>query len=296
MRKGGVILIVVAFLLAGGAAYLVRDVLEKGTTRSVPAFETVQVAVATEDLSYGHKLEERNLRVVDYPAGSVPAGAYSTADSLLGQVTKVFLVTNEPIIASKLSSKGGGLSLRIPEGLRASSVKVDEVSGVSGFILPGDRVDVLVTMTEQGSNREPVTQIVLQDVEVLAAGTKTETEENKPIDVQQVTLLTTPQQAEKLALAQHQGKILLALRNPADRDTLATYAVQMNDIIRGPQRKPAPAPVVKAPPPPKKETPPPEPVPVSKTVIRGSEAKSEEPVMTPDTTKARRGTPGGRRP
>ncbi|RPJ40800.1 MAG: Flp pilus assembly protein CpaB, partial [Candidatus Latescibacterota bacterium] len=228
MKKGGIVLVVVAFLLAGGAAYLARQTMERGAVRRVPAFETVPITVAAEDLSYGTKLETRHLRVVEYPASSLPAGAYASPDSLVGQVTKVFLVMNEAIVASKLSSKGGGLSLRIPDKLRASSVKVDEVSGVSGFILPGDRVDVLVTMTEQGSDREPVTQIVLQDVEVLAAGTKTETEGNKAIDVQQITLLTTPQQAEKLALAQHHGKILLALRNPADRDTLTTYAVQMD--------------------------------------------------------------------
>jgi pilus assembly protein CpaB len=293
MRKGGIVLIVVAFLLAGGAAYLVRDYLESSTTREVAAFETAPVVVAAEDLSYGIKLEQRHLRTVDYPASSLPSGAYGVADSLVGQVTKVFLVTNEPIIAAKLSSKGGGLSLRIPEKLRASSVKVDEVSGVSGFVLPGDRVDVLVTIAKAGMSSDPVTQIVLQDVEVIAAGTKTETEGTKAFNVQQITLLTTPQDAEKLALAQHQGKILLALRNPADRDTLTTYAVKMEDIIRGPEKKAEPAPVRKAPA--RVEAPPPAPPSPGRTVIRGGEAKEEEPVMLPDTAKARRGTPGTRR-
>jgi Flp pilus assembly protein CpaB len=129
---------------------------------------------------------------------------------------------------------------------------------------------------------------VLQDVEVLAAGTTTDTEGNKAIDVQQITLLTTPQDAEKLALAQHQGKILLALRNPADRDTLTTFAVQTSDIIRGSRKAPEPV-VVRQAPPPKVETPPAPPPPVGKTVIRGGEAKEEEPVMQPET---RRGTPG----
>jgi len=294
MRKGGIVLIVVAFLLAGGAAYLVRDYLESSTTREVPAFDTAPVVVAAEDLSYGIKLEPRHLRVVDYPTGSLPSGAYGKADSLIGQVTKVFLVTNEPIIAAKLSSKGGGLSLRIPEKLRASSVKVDEVSGVSGFVLPGDRVDVLVTLSKAGMTSDPVTQIVLQDVEVIASGTKTDTEGNKAISTQQITLLTTPQDAEKLALAQHQGKILLALRNPADRDTLTTYAVKMEDIIRGPEKKAEAAPVRRAPP---KVESPQEPAlpPPGRTVIRGGEAKEEEPVMLPDTAKARRGTPSTRR-
>ncbi|MFH1680598.1 MAG: Flp pilus assembly protein CpaB [Candidatus Eisenbacteria bacterium] len=292
MRKGGIVLIVVAFLLAGGAAYLVRNYVESSTMREVPAFETAPVAVSVEDLSYGTKLEPRHLRIVDYPASSVPSGAYGHADSLVGQVTKVFLVTNEPIVATKLSSKGGGLSLRIPEKLRASSVKVDEVSGVSGFILPGDRVDVLVTISKGGMSSDPVTQIVLQDVEVIAAGTRTETEGNKAIDVQQITLLTTPPDAEKLALAQHQGKILLALRNPADRDTLTTYAVKMEDIIRGPEKKSAPAPARRAPP--KATPPPPEPEALGKMIIRGGEAKEEEPVMQPEAEKARRGTPSGR--
>lgn len=284
MRKGGIVLIVLALFLAAGAAYVVQNHLERTTVREVAAFETRPVVVAARDLNYGTRLESQDLSTVAYPAESIPDGAYDHADSLLGQVTKVFLVTREPVIAAKLSSRGGGLSVRIPDKLRASSVRVDQVSGVSGFILPGDRVDLLVTVAKAGISSDAATQIVLQNVEVIAAGTETSTEGNKTIDVQQITLITTPQDAEKLALAQHQGKIHLALRNPGDRDTLTTYAVHTADIIKAP----APEPAKKVwRPAPKKEEPPPEPPDLSKTVIRGGQAKEEEPVM-PDSTKGKK--------
>ncbi|MFH1277909.1 MAG: Flp pilus assembly protein CpaB [Candidatus Eisenbacteria bacterium] len=282
MRKGGIVLIVLALLLAAGAAYVVQNYLDQTAVREVPAFETRPVVVASRDLNYGTRLDHEHLTTVDYPAASVPDGAYSHADSLVGQVTKVFLITREAIVAAKLSSKGGGLSLRIPDKLRASSVRVDQVSGVSGFILPGDRVDVLVTVAKSGIKNDAATQIVLQNVEVIAAGTETNTEGNRTIDVQQITLLTTPQDAEKLALAQHQGQILLALRNPGDQDTLTTYAVHTSDIIKAP----APAKPVWRPAP-KKEEPPPAPPDLGKTVIRGGQAKEEEPVM-PDSTKGKK--------
>jgi pilus assembly protein CpaB len=171
------------------------------------------VVVVTADLKYGVKLEPTMLQTVLYPRDAVPAGAFSSVDSVAGQTTKVFLGAREPVTALKLSSRGGGLSMLVRPTMRAASVEVNHVSGVSGFVLPSDRVDVLVTVNPRGSaGTDAVTRTILQNVEVLAAGQKTQQESNKPITVQAVTLLVDPFGAEQLALAMHEGKITLALR------------------------------------------------------------------------------------
>src|SRR5512137_392068 len=175
------------------------------------------VVVTTADLTYGVKLEPEMLHVVQYPKDAVPAGAFSSVDSVAGQTTKVFLGAREPVTAIKLSSRGGGLSMLVRPTMRAASVEVNQVSGVSGFVLPGDRVDVLVTVDPRNLNEDAITRTVLQNTEVIAAGQKTEQQDNKPITVQAVTVLVTPDGAETLALALHEGKIHLVLRNPEDQ-------------------------------------------------------------------------------
>ena len=104
------------------------------------------VVVTTSDFTYGTKLERMMLKTVRFPKESIPAGAYSTIDSVVGQSTKVFMAAREPVTVTKLSSRGGGLSMLVRSGFRAASIEVNAVSGVSGFVLPGDRVDVLVTV------------------------------------------------------------------------------------------------------------------------------------------------------
>jgi len=190
------------------------------------------VVVTTSDLTFGVKLEPSMLHVVSYPKEAVPAGAFSTVDSVAGQTTKVFLGAREPVTAIKLSSRGGGLSMLVRPTMRAASVEVNQVSGVSGFILPGDRVDVLVTMDPRTAASEyAVTRTILQNTEVLAAGQKTQQENNKPITVQAVTLLVDPTGAEQLALARHEGEISLALRNPEDQDTVKTAAYSTRQML-----------------------------------------------------------------
>jgi pilus assembly protein CpaB len=171
------------------------------------------------------------LRVVRYPKESVPAGAFSTMDSVVGQTTKVFMSTREPVTATKLSSRGGGLSMLVRPSMRAASLEVNQISGVSGFVLPGDRVDVLVTVDPRNSSDDAVTRTVLQNVEVLAAGQKTEQQDNKPITVQSVTLLVDPEGAETLALALHEGKVHLVLRNPDDQEQVSVTSLSTREML-----------------------------------------------------------------
>jgi pilus assembly protein CpaB len=189
------------------------------------------VVVTATDLTYGVKLDRAMLRTVRYPKESLPAGAFSSVDSVVGQTTKVFMGAREPVTAIKLSSRGGGLSMLVRPSMRAASLEVNSVSGVSGFVLPGDRVDVLCTLDPRHSMDDAVTRTVLQNVEVLAAGQKTEQQDNKPITVQAVTLLVNPQGAETLALSLHEGKIHLVLRNPEDQAEVTIASLSTRQIL-----------------------------------------------------------------
>lgn len=193
----------------------------------------VPVVVTATDLTFGTKLDRAQLRTVKYPKESVPAGAFSDVDSVVGQTTKIFMTSREPITATKLSSRGGGLSMLVRTGLRATSLEVNQVSGVSGFVLPGDRVDVLCTVDGRGADQQAETRTILQNVEVLASGQKTAQQDNKPITVQAVTILVDPVGAEKLALGLHEGQIHLVLRNPEDSDMLAISGMSTSQMVNG---------------------------------------------------------------
>ncbi len=193
----------------------------------------VPVVVTATDLTFGTKLDRAQLRVVRYPKESVPAGAYSSIDSVAGQTCKIFLAAREPITALKLSSRGGGLSMLVRPGMRATSLEVNQVSGVSGFVLPGDKIDVLCTIDGHGRDEETVTKTILQNAEVLASGQKTAQQDNKPITVQAVTILVDPAGAEKLALGLHEGRLHLVLRNPEDSDTVQVASLSTPQMLAG---------------------------------------------------------------
>jgi pilus assembly protein CpaB len=286
-NRGGPFLIL-AVVLGLAASAVVFFYLNQQSAANVTARQTRPVVVAASDLKFGTKLERNVLKVVNYPKDSVPPNAYSSLDSVVGQTTKIFLATKEPVLSSKLSTIGGGLSMMVRPDMRASSVTVNLVSSVSGFVVPGDRVDVLVTIDRMGAGMQTATtRTILQNIEVLAAGVKTETkdEENKPnTDLQTVTMLVDPPSAERMALAMHEGKIHLTLRNPEDGDTLKLESYSTNQLIgrenpapqasaprqRSAPRQPAPAPVrVAAPTPAKVE-------PNKITVYKGSKESEVE--------------------
>jgi len=233
-NRGGPFLIL-AIVLGLAAAAVVFLYLNQQSASNVTARATRPVVVASSDLKFGTKLEPSQLKVVNYPKDSVPPGAYTSIDSVKGQTTKIFLASLEPVLQSKLSTVGGGLSMMVPRGVRASSVTVNLVSSVSGFVVPGDHVDVLVTIDQTAQQQIATTKTILQNIEVVAAGVKTEQkdQENKPnTDQQTITLLVDPPSAEKMALAMHEGKIHLTLRNPEDVDTLKVLnSVDTREIL-----------------------------------------------------------------
>jgi pilus assembly protein CpaB len=286
-NRGGPFLIL-AIVLGLAAAGVVFLYLSQQSAASVTARQTRPVVVAASDLTFGTKLERNMLKVVNYPKDAVPPDAYSSLDSVEGQTTKIFLAEREAVLKRKLSTEGGGLSMMVRPGTRASSVTVTLVSSVSGFVVPGDRVDVLVTIDRQGGSMEnAITQTILQNIEVLAAGVQTEQkdQENKPnTDLQTITLLVDPPSAEKMALAMHEGKIHLTLRNPEDVDTMAVASVNTNQLVGRPNAAPAktgggraraPKPVVVYRDAPKQDIP--EPPPSKVTVIKGGKETQAEP-------------------
>jgi pilus assembly protein CpaB len=192
------------------------------------------VVVTATDLTFGVKLDRPMLRTVRYPKESVPEGAFASLDSVVGQTTKVFMSAREPVTAIKLSSRGGGLSMLVRPNMRAASLEVNQVSGVSGFVLPGDRVDILATIEPNNMRQDAITRTVLQNIEVLASGQKTEQRDNKPITVQSVTILVDPDGAETLALAMHEGKIHLVLRNPEDQEVTKVASLSTREMLGHP--------------------------------------------------------------
>src|SRR6202011_3924195 len=171
-----------------------------------------------------------DIRIIDWPANAVPADAFSDPNQVMGRGIVLPIIQNEPILPMKLASKeaGSGLPPAIPPGLRAVSVRVNEVIGVAGYVLPGTRVDVVATVSPTGSGNDMTSKVVLTNVQVLAAGTKIErdTDKNKPMPVSVVTLLVDPEEAERLTLASTEGKIQLALRNPLDKTMPMTHGIR----------------------------------------------------------------------
>ncbi len=274
-----------ALLFAGIASLMIFSYLKSRPMQS--GEKMMPVVVAVQDLTYGNTLKPEQMRIVNYPKSSLPKGYYSTKDSLLGQVTKVFMMENEPITASKLSTAGGGLSLRIADGMRAASIKVDKVSGVSGFVLPGDRVDVIASIDRYGGFNDAIATTVLQNVEVLAAGEKTEQQSDKVIESQAVTLLVDGAGAQALALSSNQARMSLALRNPNDNDTTTIAGITRKEIMEGKKKKEPPK-VVYAPTTEKKKEPVREaekPTDNTVTIFKGGTQNKQTPPITTENGK-----------
>ena len=238
--------LVVALLAGGGLAAGTYSYLQNVPVKTVSA-PTRPVVVARANLALGTELRAEDLVATAWPESSIPEGAFSDVSQILGRGLIVSVVQHEPILPGKLASKeaGSGLPPIIPPGKRALSVKVNEVIGVAGYVLPGTFVDVVATANPTMRPEDTTSKIVLSQVQVLTSGTRLEQDQKdgKPMQVTVVTLLVTPEQAERLALASTEGKIQLALRNPLDPSEPVTPGIQPG-ILLGRGRAPrAAAPV-----------------------------------------------------
>jgi len=228
------IVLVIAVLAGGGLAAGTYRYLKNMPVKEVNA-PTKPVVVANADLALGTELHRDDLTVMQWPAAGVPEGAFADVQSLVGRGLIVSVVRHEPILPGKLASKeaGAGLPPIIPPGKRALSVKVNEVIGVAGYVLPGTRVDVVATASPTNKQEDTTTKVVLSNVEVLTAGTRIEQkgDDAKPVQVTVVTLLVTPEESERLSLASTEGKIQLALRNPLDGESPFTPGIRTSALV-----------------------------------------------------------------
>lgn len=256
-----VLVLFVAVGMATLASYGAYLAIQRVPVREVE-IQGQPVVVASHQLPVGSLITPRDVKVVNWPVESAIPNAFSTKEEVLDRGLMASLVPNEPLTEAKLAPReaGGGLPTTIPEGMRAVSVRVNEVIGVAGFTVPGTRVDVMVTV---GQQKESMARIVVTNVQVLTAGTRYDMDaaraDGEPIPSTVVTLLVTPSEAERIALASGQGQILLTLRNPLDKTLIETEGVRFASLMGAPAPPPVTRrvnrrPVVVSPPTPKPYT------------------------------------------
>jgi pilus assembly protein CpaB len=244
MKAKGVVFLFVA-LLAGLAAV----VLGTRWLQAKSMGDGSRIVVAAVELQLGGRITREAIRLVEWPAGSVPAGAFTDLAALDGRVAISGIQPGEPVLESRLAPVGtkGGLSAVVPEGKRAITVRVNDVVGVAGFALPGNYVDIMVNTEAAGADRSNedrmISKIVLERILVLAVAQEANRDETKPKVVNAVTLEVTPEQAERLDLARSVGNLSLVLRNQIDSDPSATAGITKAMLLRtAAATPPAPAP------------------------------------------------------
>jgi pilus assembly protein CpaB len=232
------IALAVALVLGILAVYLANAYIGR-TDQKVAALQTgtTKVAVAAIPLDYGTELTPDKVKFVDYPSSSLPVGIFSNYNQLAptGKKRVVLrpIAVNEPIMATKLAGEGLGPSIAylLPDGMRAAAVRINDVSGVAGFVQPMDTVDVLITRSLPGAENRQVTDVLLQAVKVIAIDQNAQGADGKPIVAKTATLEVNPTDAQKLALAQQVGQLSLVLRKPGEQQDLGRVAtVSMNDL------------------------------------------------------------------
>jgi pilus assembly protein CpaB len=256
-NKRTALVVGIAVVLAAVASLGMYRIVSRMPAKTVDV-KTVDVVVAQHPLKLGTRITADHVKVVQWPANSPVANSFSKVEDVLNRGLISAVEENEPLTSAKLAAleAGAGLPPSIPPGMRALSVKVNEVVGVAGFVVPGTRVDVMVTLPGKNRDEDSTTRVVVSNVQVLTAGTRYDQENAKdgaPIPSTVVTLLVAPADGEKIALAASAGQIMLTLRNPLDQDPTATSGVRTTALFgaaatapkapavrRGPARPPEP--------------------------------------------------------
>ena len=259
MRKSRPWFMLVLALTSGIVAALLalRYLRERTTPLMASEPRTATIVLSARNLPVGALLTERDLKVVSWPGEAVPSGYIRSVKDAVGRGVITPVAENEPLLEAKVSTKdaGGGLPIIIRDGMRAVSVRVDEIIGVAGFVLPGTRVDVLLTLDKSANRPQSITKTLLQNVQTLAAGQSvTRDKEGKPQTVTVITVLVSPDDAELLALAAKEGRLQLALRNTLDTLAVATSGARADKLSPSaasstpnrPQRTRAAAPIPRA--------------------------------------------------
>jgi pilus assembly protein CpaB len=242
-----ILALLIALAMSGLFTYWLGQKFSKPRASAPTRHQYVAAAV---NLEAGEMLRPASLNMVDWPESMPLMGTFAKPEDVAGRIVLYPLSAGQPILERQLSAagSGSGLTVKIPEGMRAISLRSDDVVGVAGFLLPGTYVDVLVTYHAPNS-ADPITATILQDVQVLAAGQKFQPDpEGKATSVNVVTLLVKPGDAERVVLASSQGMVHFVLRNGSDRETTKDAAVQLSQLDGSAGPKPvAAAPAAKSP-------------------------------------------------
>jgi pilus assembly protein CpaB len=238
-RNRTLIVLVVAVTLASAATFFVYRAITQIPVRTIEV-ATAHVAVAAENLPTGTRLTRDHVKLIGWPKSSPVAGSFENPDALVGRGLIQPVNANEPLTETKLApvEAGAGLPPSIPPGMRALAVRVNDVISVAGYTVPGTRVDVLVTINRGDQSRA---RAVVSNVQVLTAGTfrdQEQAKDGKPISSTVVTLMLTPEDAERITLAQSLGSIMLVLRNPLDVVPTETHGVGISSLMGAPDAPP----------------------------------------------------------
>src|SRR5262250_1612441 len=250
MQRRFLLILVCASVLGLLASALVYRVVSQIASAGSGQYEPIVVAAV--NMSLAETITSQHVKLVPWPKSSVPEGAIRSLQEAEGRAVRSSILAGEPLIEGKLApglaGKGGIMPMLVPEGQRGVTIKLDEAVRESGFLLPNSRVDVLVSMPKAPGTQEKIAKVILQDVTVLAAGQTVELRDNKPVTNTTVTLSLTPEQTERLAVAQAEGKLMLVQRNLRDnqlvRTTGATPSSLLSDVA--PASKPDAKPTVLA--------------------------------------------------
>lgn len=235
MRKSRPWFMLLLALTSGVMAALLalRYLRERTTPLMAAQPKRVNIVLSARSLPVGAVVTERDVKLVGWPGDALPSGYLRSVQDAVGRGVITPVAENEPLLAAKMSTKdaGGGLPIIIRDGMRAVSVRVDEVIGVAGFVLPGTRVDVMLTLDKGPSRPQAITKTLLQNVQTLAAGQSvTRDKEGKPQTVTVITVLVSPDDAELLALAAKEGRLQLALRNTLDTLAVSTSGARADRL------------------------------------------------------------------
>jgi len=297
-----------AIVTAAAATFGIYRVLQ--VTKAEAKITTQPVIVALEDIPEGKSIDRAAVRIAQWVSGTAPAGAFSSIDSVVGRVTRVDVFKGEVVVPGRLAPNGTGpgLQVKITPGKRASAVRIDDVGGLSGLIQPNSRVDVMVTIRDETKNQQ-VAKLFMSNMRVLSVGTESNrTADNRPIAATVVALEVTPVEAERLAIAQGEGRIQLVLRGYGDPDSIKTEGAKSADVLAqlrsaplykieaprpsngsrkqgtsAPPVQVAPAPVLQAPAPPVQQATPKRPDSLTVQIFKGG--KEEQRKFQKDSTK-----------
>jgi pilus assembly protein CpaB len=233
MRRRLLLIVLCASLIGLLASLLVYRVVSQVASSRDDQYDRIVVAAA--NIGLAESITRQHVKLVPWPKAAVPPGAIRSLEDAEGRVVRGSIAAGEPLMEAKLApqlaGRGGIMPMLVPEGQRGVTIKLDEAMRESGFVQPNSRVDVLVSMPRAPGSNEKIAKVILQDVTVLAAGQTVEIKDNKPVTNTTVTMALTPQQVERLAVAQAEGKLMLVQRNLRDTEMVRTPGATPSSLL-----------------------------------------------------------------